>query len=87
MNRPTQARGEVGEAVRRALRASLGDHVSLPPDASLLADLGLDSVALVVTIFDVSEQLGIDMAHAQLEEFSDIHTIRDLIGLFQRLSK
>ena len=76
----------MAEAVQRALRDYLGDHLSLPPETKLLADLGLDSVALVVTIFDVSEQLAIDIADAELEEFSGIHTIEDLIDFFQILS-
>ena len=85
MSRPAQIRDHVAEAVQRALHDYLGDHVSLPLEAKLLADLGLDSVALVVTIFDVSEQLAIDMADAELKEFSGIHTIEDLIDFFQTL--
>jgi acyl carrier protein len=85
MNQPAQARGDVAEAVQRVVRNSIGGHGSLPLDARLLADLGLDSVALVVTIFDLSEDLGIEMADIQLEAFTAIHSIEDLIRFFQDL--
>jgi acyl carrier protein len=61
----------------------LGTQDDLPLSSHLLDDLGLDSIALVVTLLDLFEQLGMDLEEAQVE-LGTIQTLDDVISLVSR---
>jgi acyl carrier protein len=62
----------------------LGTQDDLPLTSRLLDDLGLDSIGLVVTLLDISEQLNLDLRANQVD-LSTIQTLEDVVSLIRLL--
>jgi acyl carrier protein len=63
---------------------SLGISDDFPLTSRLYADLGLDSITLVVTILDIADQFQLDLGTARVD-LSTIQTLEDVISLVRSL--
>jgi acyl carrier protein len=67
-----------------AFQSYLGTADELPLDAELLADFGVDSLALVTILMDVAALLSLDLARAP-GSLGDLLTVEDVAGVIATL--
>jgi acyl carrier protein len=62
----------------------LGMPDDLPLASRLLADLGIDSIALVTILLDLADQLELDLGAARVN-LSTVQTLEDVVSLVRSL--
>ncbi|HPE68225.1 MAG TPA: acyl carrier protein [Thermotogota bacterium] len=73
---------ELFEKVRTVIVENLGvEPEVVTPTASLIDDIGADSLELVDLTMDVEEQLGVRIDNAEL---SDVETVGDILELIEK---
>jgi acyl carrier protein len=75
---------EVTAVVVERFQQYLGTPDDLPLDSLLLADLGVDSIALVTILLDLAEQLDLDLGSANVN-LSTVQTLGDVVSLVASL--
>ena len=75
---------DVTGIVVAAFQSYLGTGDDLPPHAELLADFGIDSLALVTILMDVAAQLSLDLARAP-GKLADLLTVEDVADVIAAL--
>jgi acyl carrier protein len=71
-------------AVVERFQQYLGTTDELPLESLLLADLGVDSIALVTILLDLAEQLELDLASADVN-LHTVQTLGDVVSLVASL--
>lgn len=64
----------------------LGTPDDLPLTSLLLADLGIDSIALVTILLDLAETLKLDLMSADVQ-LSEVQTLGDVVDVIGRLTR
>lgn len=81
MHSSTQAqRSDVEALVIDKFQSYLGMDEEPSLSSELVADLGIDSIALVTILLDLAEELGLDLGAAQVE-LGEIQTPADVIDV------
>ena len=75
---------DVTAVVVERFQQYLGTPDVLPLDSLLLADLGVDSIALVTILLDLAEQLELDLGSANVN-LSTVQTLEDVVSLVASL--
>jgi len=74
----------VTAVVVERVRQYLGTTDELPLESLLLAELGIDSIALVTILLDLADQLGLDLASADVN-LHTVQTLGDVVSLVAAL--
>lgn len=75
---------QVAAIVTEAFQLLLGTAEAVPLESRLVDDLGLDSIMFIVTLLDLSDQLGLDLGTAPID-MNAIQTLGDVVSLVQQL--
>ena len=75
---------DVTAVVVERFQQYLGTTDELPLESLLLADLGVDSIALVTILLDLAEQLDLDLGSADVN-LHDVQTLGDVVSLVASL--
>jgi acyl carrier protein len=78
------AHSDVTAVVVERVRQYLGTTDELPLESLLLAELGIDSIALVTILLDLADQLGLDLASADVN-LHTVQTLGDVVSLVAAL--
>ena len=85
MTEASQARdSDVTAVVVERFQQYLGTSDDLPLESLLLADLGVDSIALVTILLDLAELLELDLGSADVN-LSTVQTLGDVVSLVASL--
>ena len=75
---------DVTAVVVERFQQYLGTPDDLPLESLLLADLGVDSIALVTILLDLAEQLELDLGVREREPHT-VQTLEDVVSLVASL--
>jgi acyl carrier protein len=85
MTEASQAQdSDVTAVVVERFQQYLGTTDELPLESLLLADLGVDSIALVTILLDLAEELGLDLGSADVN-LNTLQTLGDVASLVASL--
>ena len=70
----------VFERIKEMLEETVGEDIHITPDATLMADLSLDSLDIVELILDLEAEFGAETFN---EEREKIRTVADLVNLIE----
>ena len=85
MTEASQARNsDVTAVVVERFQRYLGTTDELRLESLLLADLGVDSIALVTILLDLADELALDLASADVN-LHDVQTLGDVASLVASL--
>jgi acyl carrier protein len=77
-------RSDVKPVVVERFQTYLGIPDDLPLASRLLADLGIDSIALVTILLDLADELALDLGAARVN-LSTVQTLEDVVLLVDSL--
>jgi len=72
-------------AVTEKFRRHVGAEQPLPVTSRLLEELGIDSIAFVTILMDLTHELGLDLTSARVT-LKHIRTLADVVALVESLS-
>ena len=77
-------RAEIEAKVKEILADQLDvDMDKIQHDSDLATDLGMDSFATVELLFELNEQLGVDVPE---DDVTNIRTVKEIVDLVQRIT-